>query len=288
MAEPTVSVVLPCFNAHEHLQQAIDSVRAQTYSDVEIIVVDDGSNESDTIVFLDNLGDDIRLIRQRNLGLPGARNTGFREARGRYVLPLDCDDWLDPEFVSKAKRALTSEPGAAFAFSYIRLEDEASGVLEKNYNFFEQLFLNQLPYCALISKDIWEEVGGYDMTMRRGYEDWEFSIRLGNRGKLGVVVREPLFHYRVRTTGMLQSQSSRLHGQLWSAIQQRNRPAYRLSTLIRTWRRWRGRPSTYPLALYFGWMTLHKVLPKVLFAALFRQLLLRSHSRRIAVEVNPE
>lgn len=290
MAEPTVSVVLPCFNAHEHLEQAIDSVRTQTYGDIDIIVVDDGSDAPDTIAFLDNLGDDVRLVRQRNLGLPGARNTGFREARNNYVLPLDCDDWIEPDFIEKAVRALEVEPGAAFAFSFICLEDEGSGVLEKNYNFFEQLFLNQLPYCVLISKDVWEEVGGYDMTMRRGYEDWEFSIRLGNRGKFGVVVPEPLFHYRVRAAGMLQSQSSRLHGQLWGDIQQRNRPAYRLSTLIRTWRRWRRHPSTYSLVLYFGWMIIHRTLPRIVFAALFRRLLLHSHSRRVAVtfEGKPE
>ena len=286
MAEPTVSVVLPCFNAHEHLEQAIDSVRAQTYRGIEIIVVDDGSDNPDTIAILDNLSDDVRLIRQRNLGLPGARNTGFREARGRYVLPLDCDDWIEPEFISKAERALKSEPKAAFAFSHICLEDEARGVLVKNYNFFEQLFLNQLPYCVLISKDVWEEVGGYDMTMRHGYEDWEFSIRLGDRGKFGVAVPEPLFHYRVRTTGMLQSRSSRMHGQLWGDIQQRNRSAYRLSTLIRTWRRWRRRSSTYSLVLYFGWMTLYRALPGVLFAVLFRQLLLHSHSRRVTVRAD--
>ncbi len=277
-------MVLPCYNGHRYLQITLDSLRAQTFRDFETILVDDGSDDPDTLAFIDSLADDVRVIRQRNLGLPGARNTGFREANGRYVLPLDCDDWIEPEFIRKAERALKSEPKAAFAFSYICLEDEASGVLTKNYNFFEQLFLNQLPYCVLISKDVWEEVGGYDMTMRRGYEDWEFSIRLGDRGKFGVVVPEPLFHYRVRTTGMLQSLSSQLHGPLWGEIQQRNRSAYRLAALIRTWWRWRGRPSTYPLVLYFGWMTVYKVLPKVLFAALFRQLLLHSHSRRVSVE----
>ena len=281
---PTVSVVLPCFNAHEHLKQSIDSVSIQTYRDLEIIVVDDGSDNPDTIAFLDAMGDDVRLVRQRNLGLSGARNTGFREARGKYVLPLDCDDWIEPEFISKVVRALESEPRAAFAFSHIRLEDKASGVLEKNYNFFEQLFFNQLPYCILIAKDTWEEVGGYDMTMRHGYEDWEFNIRLGGRGKFGVVVPKPLFHYRVREAGMLRNLSSQQHGQLWGDIQQRNSPVYRLSALVRKWRHWRTHPSTYPLCLYFGWMALYRTLPKILFAALFRKVLSHSHSRRVAAD----
>lgn len=280
MTEPLVSVVIPCFNAHHHLARALDSVRAQTFHDHEIIVVDDGSSDRETITFLDALSDDVRVIRQSNKGLPGARNTGFREARGIYVVPLDCDDWIEPEFISKALEALQSEPDAAFAFTHICLEHEASGVLRKNYNFFEQLFLNQLPYCLVVPKKVWEEVGGYDETMRHGCEDWEFSVRLGAWGKFGVVVPEPLFHYRVSAAGMFQSLSAALVGQLWGDIQQRNRSLYRLPALIGTWWRWRKYPSTYPLVLYFGWLALYKLLPVSLFNALFQGIVGFSHSRR--------
>ena len=195
---PRVSVVLPCFNAAEYLPRALASLRAQTLGDIEIIVVDDGSSDPATIAYLDALPGDIRLLRQENRGLSGARNAGIAAARGTYVTPLDCDDWLEPDFLEKTVAALEDNPGAGFAFAHLALEGDASGVLCKNYNFFEQLFLNQLPYCLTMPKHVWEQAGGYDSSLRHGYEDWELNIRLGGRGKFGVVVPEPLFHYRVR------------------------------------------------------------------------------------------
>lgn len=280
---PAVTVVIPCYNTHEHLAEALDSVRAQTFRDFEIMVVDDGSNDPEAVAFLDAVGDDVRLIRQDNQGLPAARNTGFRQARGELVLPLDCDDALDPSFLDKAVAALRAAPPNSFVFSYLRLAGSMQGVLKKNYNHFEQLFFNQLPYCLLIRKALWEEVGGYDESMRQGYEDWEFNIRLGEHGVRGIVLREPLFHYRVSETGMLKSVSQKQHGELWCSIQQKNPSAYRLRALIRSWRTWRHEPSTYPLLLYFGWLAVFRVLPKSAFSALFRRLLPYRHSVRAAV-----
>ncbi len=277
---PEVSVVLPCYNAGEYLPRALMSLRAQTLDDVEIIVVDDGSTDPATIAYLDGLPGDVRLVRQENQGLPGARNAGFKAASGTYVTPLDCDDWLEPDFLEKTLAALRANPEAGFAFAHLALEGDASGVLPKNYNFFEQLFLNQLPYCLTMRKDVWQAAGGYDASMRHGYQDWEFNIRLGGAGRFGVVVPEPLFHYRVREDGMLRSHSSTMHGQLWGDIQQRNHALYRLPALIETWRRWRACPSSYPLALYFAWLTVHRLLPKAVFAALFRFMLPFSQSRR--------
>jgi glycosyltransferase involved in cell wall biosynthesis len=157
---PPVSVIIPCYNGHEFLAQAIESVRNQTVKVFEIIVVDDGSNNPETVEFLNQIADQVRLVRQGNRGLPGARNRGFSEAKGEYILPLDCDDWLEPEFIELGLKAITENDDVDFVFSWLSLEAEASGVLKKNYNFFEQLFLNQLPYCLLQPKKLWEELGG--------------------------------------------------------------------------------------------------------------------------------
>jgi hypothetical protein len=248
---------------------------------VEIIIVDDGSTDPATIAYLHGLPDDIRIIRQENQGLPSARNAGFTAARGEFVAPLDCDDWLEPDFLEKTLATLKANPEAGFAFAHLALEGDASGTLAKNYNFFEQLFLNQLPYCLMMRKHVWQAAGGYDATMRHGYEDWEFNIRLGGAGLFGVVVPEPLFHYRVREDGMLRSLSSGRHGELWGEIQQRNRAHYSLAALVRSWWRWRGSPSSYPLPLYFAWLAIHRILPAAAFSALFRRMLRFSHSRRV-------
>ncbi len=280
MANPLVSIIFPCYNAHRHLAETIASARAQTYMPIELILVDDGSTNPDTIAFLAALPPDIRQVRQDNRGLPAARNAGIALARGTYVLPLDCDDLIEPEFVAAGVAGLEKNPDLAFAFADIACFGEASGVLYKQYNFFEQLFTNQLPYCLLLRRTIWEAVGGYDESMRRGYEDWEFNIRLGARGGYGLALDRPYFRYRVSREGMLKSLSSALHGELWQGIQRKHVPLYRWRSLFRLWREWRQRPSVYPLSIYFIWICLHRILPPIWFARLFNRVLALVQTRR--------
>jgi len=283
---PLVTVFLPCYNAHAHLRQAIDSVRRQTYPNLEILIIDDGSTDPATGTALDRLGDDIRVVHQENRGLPSARNRGFAEARGDYVLPLDCDDWLAPDFVEKAIAALDGTDGRAFAFAHLYLEGDESGPLAKNYNGFQQMFLNQLPYCLLMPKALWAELDGYDETMRQGFEDWEFNIRLGLAGATGIVVPEPLFHYRVSGTGMLKSLSVGKFAELWGHIQRKHRDAYTWPALWRRHKAWRGKPSTYPPILLFGLLALYRLLPNAAFNAVFRRAMVFSHTRREAAKQN--
>lgn len=275
-----VSVVIPCFNSGATLGQTVASLKAQTWPKLEIVVVDDGSNDPHTLQVLAGL-EGVHLVRQANAGLPAARNAGCTAATGEFILLLDADDWLEPDAVAVLRQTLSDNPQAAYAFCNVQLEGEASGVLKKHYNFFEQLFLNQLPYCLFMPKKLWASVGGYDANMRQGYEDWEFNIRLGEHGHHPVQVVKPLFHYRVASSGMLISKSNRLHGQIWSAIIQRHPALYRAGSLFRLWREWRKQPSQYPLAFYFIWRTLHMVLPDAAFAQMFKTLRSRSSSRRL-------
>lgn len=285
---PKVSVVLPCYNSHRYLQKALDSLRAQTFRDFETILVDDGSDDPNTLAFIDTLADDVRVLRQPNAGLPAARNTGILHAKGEYVLPLDCDDWLDPTFLEKSYERIKGLPEGQFVFCHMELQGSMSGQLGKSYNFFEQLFLNQLPYCLLMPRKVWKEFGGYDETMRHGYEDWEFNIRLGNNRIHGVAIAEPLFNYRVSDTGMLKSVSRKRHGLLWRDIQRRNQTAYGWRSLIRLYRSWRGMPSTYPLLLYFLWFTLFKMMPMVVFNNIFFSLMRFSHSARVSASIHSQ
>src|SRR4051812_38432038 len=111
---PLVTVVLPCFNAHRFLGETLASVRAQTFPSIEIVVVDDGSADAETRDFLAGLDPDIKVIRQENRGLAGARNTGFSVAQGTYVLPLDCDDRIAPTMIERCVSGLEAA-GAAYA-----------------------------------------------------------------------------------------------------------------------------------------------------------------------------
>jgi glycosyltransferase involved in cell wall biosynthesis len=278
-----VSVIIPCYNSGYTIEQAVASVKAQTWPQVEIIVIDDGSTDPATITTLATLSD-IRLVRQKNAGLPVARNMGFAAAMGDFLLPLDADDWLEPNAIEQLLFALKADNRAAYSYSYMQLEGEAKGCLIKSYNFFEQLFFNQMPFCLLLRRSIVSTLGGYDESMRQGYEDWEFNIRLGAHGLFGCVVPKPLLHYRVSSKGMLISQSNRLHGVLWGLIQEKHANLYRMSQLISLWLYWSHRPSTYPLFLYFVWITAYRLLPEAWFSALFRWLRNYSHSRRITLQ----
>ena len=280
---PAVSVVVPCYNSHAFLAHTLGSIRSQTWRDFEIVVVDDGSTDPDTLRVLDALGDDVRLVRQPNGGLPAARNAGIAAAAGSFIVPLDSDDWLDPRALEAMVEALGAAPAAAFAFCDMAMEGELTGVLVKNFNLFEQLFFNQLPYCICFRKQSWQACGGYDETMRRGYEDWDFNIRLAQSGP-GLRIPEPLFHYRITRGGMLMGTSNRVHVELWNAIRRKHAELYRVRALVRLWWQWRTAPSTYPLAIYFLWLAIAAAAPLRASTMLFTLLRKVSHSRRVGTQ----
>jgi len=275
-----VSVVIPCYNSGTTLQETLDSVERQTYQNLEVIVVDDGSDDA-TKALLSALGDRVILISQENKGLSAARNTGIRNSSGDYVLPLDADDYLHPDFIKLCMDELSAVNNKIFVFTYLNCFGDTVGVLEKTYNRLDQLFVNQLPYCMLYPKQAWRELGGYDEDMRLGYEDWEFNIRLGIHGYVGVVVKRPLFNYRVSSSGMLKSVSGNRHGMLWAYIQKKHKQHYRPSALYVVWKEWRSRPSAYPPWVYIGAYLLFHALPSDWFSRVFSKMRIFSASNRM-------
>src|SRR5690348_11388842 len=103
-ASPVVSVVIPCFNQRAYVGDAIESVLGQTYDNIEVVVVDDGSDDGSAEVIRSHR--DIRYVRQKNAGLARARNTGLGASTGAFVVFLDADDWLLPRAVELGVEAL--------------------------------------------------------------------------------------------------------------------------------------------------------------------------------------
>ena len=281
MTDPLVTVIFPCYNAHEYLDVALDSVFVQTYQKIEIIIVNDGSTNSETLEFLSSLNSSVNVVHQKNKGLPSARNRGFTEAKGKFVLPLDCDDWLEPSAIEQLLKAVEGGGESVFAFPQMILEDQGAGTTVKHYNGFEQLFLNQLPYCLLLPKNAWEKIGGYDESMRQGYEDWEFNIRLITNGWRAVTVSKPLFHYRIAESGMLLSTSGRQHCELWNIIRKKHSEIYHFSELKNKWLEWRENPSSYPLWFYFTWLLVNSIVPTVWCSKVFSWARGYSNSKRV-------
>lgn len=229
---PKISVVIPCYNGGKFLDLPLTSLGHQTLRDFEILVVDDGSTDQETLDKLNTLDPSIRIIHQVNKGLSAARNTGFREARADIVLALDCDDQLESTYLEETLRALEAAPDAGFAFTHLRQVGAARAIEKRYVNAFEVLFKNVTGYIMLMRKSTWQAIGGYDETMRDGYEDWEFNIRLISAGVKGVEIAKPLFVYTVSAQGMLMGHASQRHAGLWRRIREKHRDLYRLPKLI--------------------------------------------------------
>ncbi len=277
---PKISVVVPCYNAHRFLAETLASVRAQSVADVEIVLVDDGSNEPQTLAMLADLPHDIVFVRKPNGGLSSARNAGFAAASGSYVLPLDADDQIAPDMLERCAAILDADSTVDFVYTRIDLFGDERGIVRKTWNRFEQLATNQLPYCMLMRKSAWAQIGGYDENMREGYEDWEFNLRLSKAGLRGVAIAEPLFRYRRLATGMLRSVSQQRHARLWREMRRKHPELYGFSGLLALWRQWRGKPSTHPLVLVWLLLAATFVLPDRLFSRLFLALHRVGHSAR--------
>jgi glycosyltransferase involved in cell wall biosynthesis len=267
---PAVSVVVPCFNGGRFLDALLASIAAQSFRDFEIVIVDDGSTELLTQQKLAALPPDIRVIHQKNRGLAAARNAGFSTAAADFVLPVDCDDTLEPTHLAETYAALKNAPrDVGFVYTHERNVGERTGVVKPYFNAFDQLFANRLSYCMLIRKEAWRAVGGYDESMRDGYEDWEFNIRLAKAGLRGIGVEKVLFVYRVSNEGMLMSRSSRMHGVLWRRMREKHPELYRVPALIRLWRKQPGRIGLLPA---FALLAAARALPDAWFGALIHQI----------------
>ncbi len=200
---PLISVVIPCFNDEKYVEKAVQSVLDQSYKEIEIIIVDDGS-DLPTKNVLEKLQPKISLlITQENLGQGAARNKGIKQAKGKYILNLDSDDYFKPTFCAKAIEAfakdgeITIVTCQARRFSKQRVIDVFT---PKGGYINDFLFSNSALGSSMFKKSDWERVGGYDESpLIIGYEDWEFYIQLLKYGGYAYVIHEMLFNYQVRT-----------------------------------------------------------------------------------------
>jgi len=277
-----VSVVIPCYNSGKTVLRAIQSVQTQTYEDIEIIVVNDGSTDASTIDLLKKVSKEIKVINQENKGLSSARNTGIKESNGKYILPLDSDDYLLPNFVEKAIIKIRNEKETHVVFSNLHMFGDIEGVLNRNYNYFVQLFTNQLPYCLIFEKKIWNDIGGYDENMKLGYEDWEFNIRLGKNGYYPSKINEALFYYSVSSKGMLQSKSDKNYINILRYIRRKHKDIYSINRIYNTWKDWKNSPKPYPIVFYIFMFVATEFIPGNIYNYIYSKLSFLKQSERVS------
>ncbi len=244
---PDVTVVIPVRDNFEYLEEALASVYEQTHTSWEIVVVDDGSEDPAAIAFLDSLDRPrLRMIRQANTGLSGARNAGMKLARGEFLVPLDSDDELGPQFMTRLLAAIRQDPNAGFAHCLARLHGDIEAIwIPRPFNPYWQLIENAVVGCVLMRAAAWESVGGYDETMTSGNEDWELWLRLTGAGWGQVRLEEPLFLYRKHGVSMSVTTEARFeHGR--RMVRDRNPELYEREAMRATRHEW------YPLLTIVG------------------------------------
>jgi glycosyltransferase involved in cell wall biosynthesis len=219
-SDPRVSIVLPVHNGAAYLEQAISSIRSQTFRDFELICVDDGSTDETPEILARQARSDcrIRVITNRpNKGLPGALNTGFAAARGSLHCWTSDDNIARPQMLERLVAALDAHPEAAIAHANYSVIDAGGAVmgLQKVGPASEILLGNRIGAAFLYRAEVTRTLGGYDEGLF-GVEDYDFWLRAARSFRF-VTLDEDLYLYR-RHEGSLTDQRAltihRLVGQV--------------------------------------------------------------------------
>lgn len=201
---PKVSVIVPAYNAVAYLPQTIDSVLQQTFTDYEVLIVDDGSSDG-TADWAAQVSDPrVKLILQPNQGAGAARNTGIRNAQGDYVAFLDADDLWEPTKLAKQVGRLDQQPEVGLVHTWITfanpdgsLSDRTMQTSSEGHIWNQVVVYNPLKCgsTAMVRRRCFEELGYFDQSLKYS-EDWDMWIRIARNYAFSVIA-EPLTYYRI-------------------------------------------------------------------------------------------
>lgn len=196
-----VSVIVPCYNQAEFLEECLESIRAQTYLNWECIILDDGSTDGSADIANTFCRNDSRFSyhAQTNQGASAARNAAIRFSKGPYILPLDGDDKIGPLYIEEAVNALTNNPRAKIVYCKAMIFGLKSAPWKLPEFSLPVLLRENVIFCSgLFRRTDYMKTSGYNTNMNHGLEDWDFWLSMLEAG--GEVVRLPgvHFYYRIR------------------------------------------------------------------------------------------
>lgn len=222
-----VSIIIPCYNAAKYLTETINSVKQQTFTNWECILINDGSSDNSDIIALESIKDDKRFkyIFQENTGVCIARNNAIRATVGEYILCLDADDLISENFLEETVKLLDSNPNLSIATSVVKFFGRSSGILNVvSYDLATVLAENQLVITSLFRRTDFDKVGGFNSNMKEGFEDWDFWISILKNGGTVQCASEATFFYRLlnvsRNSGISYDKEKKLRSQMWKNHQE--------------------------------------------------------------------
>lgn len=197
MSGSLVSVVIPCYNYGNFLPEAIASIENQTYSNWEIVIADDGSKEETLkVVAKYESHPKIKILYLENGGPSRARNLAINAANGKYILPLDADDYISPTYLEQAVQLLDSNPKLGIVYCEADFFGEQTGRWDlPEYKFPNILLDNCIFVTSFFRREDWAIVNGFDESFEE-WEDYDFWLKLIDLGREVNRIPEILFHYR--------------------------------------------------------------------------------------------
>ncbi len=206
---PTISIVIPAYNAAATILPTLDSVFQQTFRDFEVLVINDGSTDQ-TLELLQTIEDTrLQTFNYENGGLPVARNRGISHARGEFIAFLDADDFWSVDKLELQLAALQAHPeaGVAYSWNYYQYDRSEKSYAETSNSFQGDVYADLLiknfiqnGSNPLIRKEAIASVGLFDSTLK-SCEDWEYYLRLAKQWHFVLVPKAQVF-YRQSSTSM--------------------------------------------------------------------------------------
>lgn len=197
-----VSIIIPVYNNQSSVVETVESVIAQDYENLEIIIVNDGStdNSQEVLEKLSNQYQNIQVYSKENEGVSATRNYGFKRSQGKYVVFLDADDLLAKTFISECARMMDENNTLSVVYTQVQFFERQSGIFNLPKLDFQRLLSgNCLAVTAMIRAEMFESVGMFDEKLNY-VEDWEFWIRLLHIYPYFRKIEKPLFLYRRRNS----------------------------------------------------------------------------------------
>lgn len=202
----TFSVIVPCYNQEKYLFDCLDSIKKQSFKDWECIIVNDGSTDGSEDIAKEFVKNDSRFIYKykKNSGLASTRNYGINASSGTYILPLDGDDKIGVNYLTKAHKIFNDTPETKIVYCKARLFGDLNRKWKlKKYSYKTMLYENCIFCSAIFRKADFDLTNGYDSQMIYGYEDWEFWLQLLNNNDIVTRIKSVEFFYRKRGDSMI-------------------------------------------------------------------------------------
>lgn len=235
MSKVVLSIIIPCYNSEDTLEDTLRSVSNQNFGHWEAIIVNDESPDNLENIALPWTENDSRFkyFKKKNGGLGSARNFGILKSKGKYILPLDSDNLVKPEFAVNALNVFESRPDIGVVYGNAQFLGDEEGIWTVGpFEKYKLLIDNYIDACAIIKKEIFDNLGLYDENLPyQGHEDWEFWLRVIKSKYEFFYLDQLTFDYRVSNDSMIKSLSESKKKENVRFIQ-KNIVIYTLSILI--------------------------------------------------------